>query len=100
MASACYRLAKLSLSCWPKCPPMNPGAALPPQLVWRAPPIHLQLPEALQPIDPQVAEVLFRTAQEALTNVARHAHAASVRIHLREDRVYVYEAGEKDEQIE
>ena len=34
-------------------------------------------------LDEATGLLLFRAAQEALTNVARHAHAASVRIHLR-----------------
>lgn len=49
-----------------------------------APPIHLQLPEALQPIDPQVAEVLFRTAQEALTNAVKHARASRIDVVVRQ----------------
>jgi len=36
------------------------------------------------PCDADVETALFRIAQEALTNVARHAQAASVRIELRE----------------
>lgn len=34
-------------------------------------------------LDPPCATALFRIAQEALTNVARHAHAGAVRISLR-----------------
>lgn len=46
----------------------------------------LQLHLDLQPMSPpaEVAEVLFRIAQEALTNVARHAEADSVWLRLAE----------------
>jgi signal transduction histidine kinase len=39
--------------------------------------------EADPPIQPSVATALYRIVQEALTNVARHAHATDVSIDLR-----------------
>jgi signal transduction histidine kinase len=40
-------------------------------------------------VEPDIETVLYRVVQEALTNVAKHAHATHVRVHLRvdEDRV-------------
>lgn len=38
--------------------------------------------QAFPSVEPQVHETLFRVAQEALTNVARHAHASKVVISL------------------
>lgn len=35
------------------------------------------------PVHPDMATALYRMVQEALTNVARHAHATDVNIHLR-----------------
>jgi signal transduction histidine kinase len=37
-------------------------------------------------LDPLCATVLFRIAQESLTNVARHAHAGAVRLSLRKQK--------------
>lgn len=47
-----------------------------------APPIQLELPATLQPLPPQVADVLFRTAQEALTNAVKHAQASRIEVTL------------------
>lgn len=47
-----------------------------------APPIQLDLPATLQPLPPQVADVLFRTAQEALTNAVKHAQASRIEVVL------------------
>ncbi|MFN3202283.1 MAG: sensor histidine kinase [Bradymonadia bacterium] len=46
--------------------------------------VGLDLTLNMEPIEPeaQIAEVLFRVGQEALTNIARHAHAERVRITL------------------
>jgi signal transduction histidine kinase len=40
------------------------------------------MPERLPSLDDEAELALFRTLQEALANVARHAHARSVRISL------------------
>ncbi len=45
--------------------------------------VTVQLDESDPPIRPGVATALFRIVQEALTNVARHAHATDVSISLR-----------------
>lgn len=44
---------------------------------------HLHLPETLPPIPDEQRHALYRTAQEALTNVQRHAAARTVWIDLR-----------------
>jgi two-component system sensor histidine kinase UhpB len=46
-------------------------------------PVARRLPEALA-VSPEEELVLYRVAQEALTNVARHANASSVELELRE----------------
>src|SRR3954452_17495605 len=46
-------------------------------------PVTRQLPEAVA-VSPEKELVLYRVAQEALTNVARHAKASSVKLELRE----------------
>jgi signal transduction histidine kinase len=43
---------------------------------------HLQLPRVMPELPPGVALVAYRTAQEALTNVTKHAHARHVTIGL------------------
>jgi signal transduction histidine kinase len=43
------------------------------------------VPEAPLRLAPKAATEVFRIVQEALTNVARHAHARQVRLTLRED---------------
>ncbi len=45
-------------------------------------PVELTLPPESLPIDAERATALYRTVQEALTNVARHAHARSVAVSL------------------
>jgi two-component system sensor histidine kinase DegS len=38
-------------------------------------------------VNPEVEEVLFHVAQEALNNALKHAHAAEVRVNLRQDEL-------------
>lgn len=45
---------------------------------------HIELPENPPKLSPDAATAVFRIFQEALTNVARHAQAGSVRVQLRE----------------
>jgi signal transduction histidine kinase len=47
-----------------------------------APAIALQIPETLPSLAPEVAEVLFRTAQEALTNAVKHAEATKINVRV------------------
>jgi two-component system sensor histidine kinase UhpB len=47
-----------------------------------APSIDLQLPATLDHVPPYVAEVLFRTAQEALNNAIKHAHAGRLGVSI------------------
>jgi two-component system, NarL family, sensor histidine kinase UhpB len=44
--------------------------------------VRRELEPDLPPLDPQVELVLFRTAQESLTNIARHAQASAVFVSL------------------
>lgn len=44
--------------------------------------LHLSLPPALPEICPQVEQVIYRIAEEALTNVVRHANAQNVNFNL------------------
>jgi two-component system, NarL family, sensor kinase len=46
--------------------------------------IELQLPETMNRLPPELELVIFRVAQEALTNVHRHSHSPSVIIRLLE----------------
>ncbi|WP_371180697.1 sensor histidine kinase [Xanthomonas sacchari] len=50
------------------------------------PQLQLQIDPALRITDPHLAETLLRLVQEALTNAARHADAAHVRVRLGQDR--------------
>ncbi|HVH35681.1 MAG TPA: ATP-binding protein, partial [Tahibacter sp.] len=43
-------------------------------------PVELVLPEPLPPQDDEIATLLFRVAQEALSNAVRHAAASHMRI--------------------
>jgi signal transduction histidine kinase len=43
--------------------------------------LHVDLPDDAR-LAPETAQTLYRTAQEGLTNVQRHAHAAHVRVSL------------------
>ncbi len=49
------------------------------------PRLELQIDPQVRIADPQVAEALLRLVQEALTNAARHADAAVVRVALRRE---------------
>ena len=46
--------------------------------------VDFETPRALPPLSPEAELALFRALQEALSNVARHASAASVEIRLRD----------------
>jgi signal transduction histidine kinase len=48
----------------------------------RATAVTVELPDALPPLDAAVEVAAYRIVQEAVTNVARHAHARSCRLHL------------------
>jgi two-component system sensor histidine kinase UhpB len=45
--------------------------------------IHCRIPDDLPPQSPERELVIYRVAQEAVTNAIRHAHAASIGITLR-----------------
>lgn len=66
---------------------------------------RLRLPAASPAIDKEVARAMFRIFQEILTNVARHARACEVGIHLRQSprllalRVHDDGVGISEEQI-
>ena len=49
------------------------------------PALVLEIEPGVRVADPAVAEVVLRVVQEALTNAARHADAARVRVRLRHD---------------
>lgn len=42
--------------------------------------VHLEIPEADRRLPPQMETVLFRIAQEAITNICKHAHASNAMI--------------------
>jgi two-component system sensor histidine kinase UhpB len=44
--------------------------------------VQQRIAEPLPPLDPESELVIYRVAQEALTNVARHAHTDSARLEL------------------
>jgi len=44
--------------------------------------ITLDLEEATHPLNPEVSLTLYRSAQEALTNIRKHAHATKVLLRL------------------
>jgi signal transduction histidine kinase len=47
--------------------------------------LDLDLPHQLDQLTPDVEQCIYRVAQEALTNVARHAGARSLRVALTHD---------------
>lgn len=49
------------------------------------PQVHLQIDETAGPLPDAVTTVLFRIAQEALANTAKHAHARQVQLTLQHD---------------
>jgi two-component system, NarL family, sensor histidine kinase UhpB len=48
--------------------------------------VRRRIQRGLPPLTPEVELVIFRVAQEALTNATRHAHAATIDLDLRHDR--------------
>ena len=46
---------------------------------------ELSLPEAATPLEPELETTVYRLIQEALTNIAKHAGAATVHVALRVD---------------
>jgi two-component system sensor histidine kinase UhpB len=44
--------------------------------------VHLSLDERLPPLDPDAELVVYRIAQEAMTNAVRHANAATISVRL------------------
>jgi signal transduction histidine kinase len=47
-----------------------------------APDIELRLPAIVPDLHPQISEILYRTAQEALTNAVKHAQASRIAVEL------------------
>src|SRR6185295_10363047 len=47
--------------------------------------LELDVQNHLTNLEPQVEQCVYRVAQEAMANVARHAEATSVRVSLRHD---------------
>jgi two-component system sensor histidine kinase UhpB len=48
--------------------------------------VRRRIQRGLPPLTPEAELVIFRVAQEALTNATRHAHAATIDLDLRHDR--------------
>jgi two-component system sensor histidine kinase UhpB len=53
-------------------------------------PVHLTTPGLRERLDPSVELVLYRVAQEALTNVAKHAHAHNATVVIARDNAGVH----------
>lgn len=44
--------------------------------------LHLALPDRIEPLSPDVEQVVYRVAQEAVTNVVNHANAVNLTLQL------------------
>lgn len=60
------------------------------------PALRLSIDEGVVVEDPALAETVLRTVQEALTNAARHGHAATLDVRLRRDGTWLWVEIEDD----
>jgi signal transduction histidine kinase len=52
-------------------------------------PCHLELPQELPSLDRKIASTIYRTIQESLSNIAKHANATHVVVELTVDSGYI-----------